>query len=112
MAYLRRITTAFSSNQAHVLALIGLTGLALVLRLLVWRWHELYPWGGVEQEFLNQALSLLRTRQYVQAGDFAVKAHSSALRAKGAPICLRLIGSCERCVHASLVSGFVLSTSK
>jgi tetratricopeptide (TPR) repeat protein len=66
MAYLRRITTAFSSNQAHVLALIGLTGLALVLRLLVWRWHELYPLGGDEQEYLNQALTLLRTRQYVE----------------------------------------------
>jgi hypothetical protein len=66
MAYLRRIMTAFSSNQAHVLALIGLTGLALVLRLLVWRWHELYPLGGDEQEYLNQALTLLRTRQYVE----------------------------------------------
>jgi hypothetical protein len=66
MAHLRRITAAFSSNQAHVLALIGLTGLALVLRLLVWRWHELYPLGGDEQEYLNQALTLLRTRQYVE----------------------------------------------
>ncbi|MDW8233535.1 MAG: glycosyltransferase family 39 protein [Roseiflexaceae bacterium] len=40
--------------------------LALVLRLLVWRWHELYPLGGDEQEYLNQALTLLRTRQYVE----------------------------------------------
>ena len=51
-------------------------------------------------------------RQYVQAGDLAVKAHSSALRAKDAPTCLRLIGSCERCVHALLASDSVLSRSK
>jgi len=51
-------------------------------------------------------------RKYVQAGDFAVKAHSSALRAKDAPICLRLIGSFERGVRASLALGFVLSRSK
>ena len=51
-------------------------------------------------------------RQCAQAGDSAVKAHSSALRAKDAPICLRLIGSCERCVRASLASDSVLSRSK
>lgn len=66
MSHVRRITTACSSNYSHVLALIGLTGLALALRLLVWRWHELYPLGGDEQEYLNQALTLLRTRQYVE----------------------------------------------
>lgn len=54
------------SGTAHILAIVGLVALALVLRLLVWRWHELYPLGGDEQEYLNQALTLLRTRQYVE----------------------------------------------
>jgi len=58
------------------------------------------------------AIAAPSRRQCAQAGDFAVKAHLSALRAKDAPMCLRLIGLCERCVYASLVSGFVLSTSK
>ena len=51
-------------------------------------------------------------RQCAQAGDSAVKAHSSALHAKDAPICLRLIDSFERGVRASLALGFVLSRSK
>lgn len=54
------------SGIAHILAIVGLVALALVVRLLVWRWHELYPLGGDEQEYLNQALTLLRTRQYVE----------------------------------------------
>ncbi|HWQ12243.1 MAG TPA: tetratricopeptide repeat protein [Roseiflexaceae bacterium] len=40
--------------------------LALALRLLVWRWHELYPLGGDEREYLDQALALLRERRYVE----------------------------------------------
>jgi hypothetical protein len=40
--------------------------LALGLRLLVWRWHELYPLGGDEQEYFNQALTLLRERRYAE----------------------------------------------
>ena len=42
----------------------GLCLLALGLRLLVWRWHEQYPLGGDEQEYLNAALTLLRERRY------------------------------------------------
>ena len=41
-----------------------------------------------------------------------MKAHRSALRAKDAPMCLRLIGSCERCVRASRALDFVLDRSK
>ncbi|HEU5100144.1 MAG TPA: glycosyltransferase family 39 protein, partial [Roseiflexaceae bacterium] len=40
--------------------------LALGLRLLVWNWHELYDLGGDEREYFNQALTLLRTRTYVE----------------------------------------------
>ena len=39
---------------------------ALGLRLLVWRWREFYPLGGDEQEYLNQALTLLREHRYVE----------------------------------------------
>jgi 4-amino-4-deoxy-L-arabinose transferase-like glycosyltransferase len=38
--------------------------LALALRLLVWHWHALYPLGGDEREYLEQALTLLRERRY------------------------------------------------
>jgi hypothetical protein len=41
-----------------------LFALALGLRLLVWRWHEAYGLGGDEREYLEQALTLLRTRRY------------------------------------------------
>ena len=40
--------------------------LALALRLLVWRWHEQYPLGGDEQEYFNQALTLLREHRYAE----------------------------------------------
>jgi 4-amino-4-deoxy-L-arabinose transferase-like glycosyltransferase len=40
--------------------------LALGLRLLAWNWHELYDLGGDEREYFNQALTLLRTRAYVE----------------------------------------------
>lgn len=40
--------------------------LALALRLLVWRWHEFYPLGGDEQEYLQQALTLLRDWRYTE----------------------------------------------
>jgi hypothetical protein len=66
MALIRRFTQPDRLGIAHTLAIVGLVALALVLRLLVWRWHELYPLGGDEQEYLNQALTLLRTRQYVE----------------------------------------------
>ena len=51
-------------------------------------------------------------RQCVQEGGFAVKAHSSALHAKDAPICSRSTGSSERYVRASLALDFVLGRSK
>ena len=40
--------------------------LALGLRLLAWRWHELYELGGDEREYFNQALTLLRDHVYVE----------------------------------------------
>src|SRR5437762_4644369 len=40
--------------------------LALGLRLLAWRWHELYDLGGDEREYFNQALTLLREHVYVE----------------------------------------------
>jgi tetratricopeptide (TPR) repeat protein len=40
--------------------------LALALRLVVWRWYEFYPLGGDEQEYLQQALTLLRERRYTE----------------------------------------------
>ncbi len=66
MPLIKRLTQSDGSGIAHIPTIIGLIALALVLRLLVWRWHELYPLGGDEQEYLNQALTLLRTRQYVE----------------------------------------------
>jgi dolichyl-phosphate-mannose-protein mannosyltransferase/tetratricopeptide repeat protein len=40
--------------------------LALGLRLLAWRWHELYDLGGDEREYFNQALTLLREHVYAE----------------------------------------------
>ncbi|MBK9715316.1 MAG: glycosyltransferase family 39 protein [Kouleothrix sp.] len=34
------------------------------MRLLVWRWRELYDLGGDEREYFNQALTLLREHRY------------------------------------------------
>lgn len=48
------------------LAIMALTGLGLVFRLLVWRWRELYPLGGDEAEYLAQAITLLQERRYVE----------------------------------------------
>ena len=36
------------------------------MRLAVWRWREFQPLGGDEQEYLQQALTLLREHQYVE----------------------------------------------
>ncbi len=47
-----------------LLAVITLAGLAL--RLTVWRWREFQALGGDEQEYLRQALTLLREHQYVE----------------------------------------------
>ena len=40
--------------------------LGLGLRLLAWRWHELYDLGGDEREYFNQALTLLHDHTYVE----------------------------------------------
>ncbi|WP_322487234.1 hypothetical protein [Chloroflexus sp.] len=53
-------------NRRWWLAVAALTALALLLRLLVWRWRELYPLGGDEAEYLAQALTLLQERRYVE----------------------------------------------
>ena len=46
------------------IALLLLLLLALALRLLVWRWHRLYPLGGDEREYFNQALTWLQGKGY------------------------------------------------
>ncbi len=66
MSLIRRFNQPDRAGIAHIMAVIGIMALALMLRLMVWRWHEMYPLGGDEQEYLNQALTLLRTRQYVE----------------------------------------------
>jgi hypothetical protein len=50
-------------NPWHWYLLLVLV-LALALRLLVWHWHTFYPLGGDEQEYFNQALTLLREHRY------------------------------------------------
>src|SRR4051794_36826300 len=40
--------------------------LGLGIRLLAWRWHELYDLGGDEREYFYQALTLLRDHVYVE----------------------------------------------
>ncbi len=44
--------------------LLAILLVALVLRLAVWQWHLLYPLGGDEQEYFNQALTWLRGAGY------------------------------------------------
>jgi 4-amino-4-deoxy-L-arabinose transferase-like glycosyltransferase len=64
---LRRRTSLLA--QQHITAwpwLLVVVALALGLRLVVWRWRELYALGGDEQEYLAQALTLLRERRYVE----------------------------------------------
>lgn len=41
-----------------------LFGVALVVRLTFWQWHEFRPLGGDEQEYLAQAVHWLQTREY------------------------------------------------
>src|SRR5215207_2961110 len=57
---LRRMFSIFNFQFSILLLL------ALVLRLLVWNWHELYDLGGDEREYFNQALTLLRDHVYVE----------------------------------------------
>ncbi|GIV97032.1 MAG: hypothetical protein KatS3mg057_1689 [Herpetosiphonaceae bacterium] len=54
--------TIQSRSWLILLALITLAGLGL--RLLAWHWHEFYPLGGDEREYLEQALALLRGEGY------------------------------------------------
>jgi hypothetical protein len=51
---------------AFYFLLLTLFLLGLGLRLLAWHWREFYPLGGDEREYLDQALTLLRDRQYVE----------------------------------------------
>ncbi len=46
--------------------LVCLLILAIALRLLVWRWHDQYPLGGDEQEYLAQALTFLQQKRYTE----------------------------------------------
>jgi len=48
------------------MAVAALTAVALLVRLLAWRWREFYPLGGDEAEYLTQALTLLQERRYVE----------------------------------------------
>jgi hypothetical protein len=60
-------TSAASFNRKYTWLLLGLIGLiGLGLRLLAWHWREFYPLSGDEQEYLQQALTLLQERQYVE----------------------------------------------
>ncbi|MEF3274352.1 MAG: hypothetical protein K6356_08125 [Chloroflexus sp.] len=54
------------SNRRWWIAVVALTAVALIIRLLAWRWRELYPLGGDEAEYLAQALTLLQERRYVE----------------------------------------------
>lgn len=52
--------------RRELLALVAIALAGLALRLLVWRWREFQGLGGDEQEYFNQALTLLRERKYVE----------------------------------------------
>lgn len=51
-------------NSLPWLLLLISVAVAPVLRLIVWHWHEFYPPGGDELEYLAQALTLLREHRY------------------------------------------------
>lgn len=42
----------------------AIMGMGLLLRLMVWRWHQFYPLGGDEREYFNQALTWLQGKGY------------------------------------------------
>ena len=50
------------TRHRFILAAILLA--ALALRLQVWRWHRLYPLGGDEREYFDQALTWLQGNGY------------------------------------------------
>ncbi len=53
-------------GSKHLWLLLGILLAGLALRLVVWQWHMFYPLGGDEQEYLNQALILLREHRYTE----------------------------------------------
>lgn len=53
-------------SRASLVPLLLISVAGLLLRLLVWHWREFQPLGGDEQEYLNQALTLLRERDYAE----------------------------------------------
>ena len=59
---LRDMLWPTSARERWLLGAILLA--ALVLRLQVWRWHRLYPLGGDEREYFEQALRWLRGEGY------------------------------------------------
>ncbi|NJN18190.1 MAG: hypothetical protein HC822_18985 [Oscillochloris sp.] len=63
---MRKLFTYLTKSRLafYLLPLIILLGFGL--RLLAWNWREFYGLGGDELEYLNQALTLLRDRQYVE----------------------------------------------
>jgi 4-amino-4-deoxy-L-arabinose transferase-like glycosyltransferase len=58
------VSASAGRRLADLLPLGAILLAALGLRLLVWHWHELYPLGGDEREYFEQALTLLRERRY------------------------------------------------
>jgi len=62
----RFIGMASSILNSQFAILLFVFAIALALRLLVWHWHEQYQLGGDEQEYFDQALTLLRTHQYIE----------------------------------------------
>jgi 4-amino-4-deoxy-L-arabinose transferase-like glycosyltransferase len=62
----RFIGMAFSILNSQFTILLFVVATALALRLLVWHWHKQYQLGGDEQDYFDQALTLLRTHRYVE----------------------------------------------
>lgn len=57
-------TTLLPSSISQRLLLVLVLVVAFGLRLAVWRWHRLYPLGGDEREYFNQALTWLQGKGY------------------------------------------------
>ena len=51
-------------DRRHGLFLAAILLAALALRLQVWHWHRLYPLGGDEREYFDQALTWLQGKGY------------------------------------------------
>ena len=59
-----RDTFLWPSARRERWLLIAILVAGLALRLQVWQWHRLYPLGGDEQEYFDQALTWLRGDGY------------------------------------------------